>query len=163
MEILGLDALKSAVIILAVLLYWKFVYYKYHKKDFTPISFFVVGGCLVVYGFYAWYFEKIVSFENIKIIASIFLVFAAFSLSLVFFAIRRHGFIKEVDINLTWIKKHFGIVFAYLCIFLAFPVYVFIMLGTYRILGKECIIFWALIILAWAFSNIRLIKKGMLK
>ena len=159
MEIFGLEVLKSLAIILVVILYWKFVYYKYHKRDITPILFFVLGGALAIYGFYSWFFEKSVAFNDIAVLAYVFLAFAAISLSIVIIALRKHGFVKDVDITLTWIKKHFGKTIAYLCMPFALVIYVFIMFATYRILGKEYIIFWIMILGAWIKSGIVLLKK----
>jgi hypothetical protein len=163
MEIFGLDVLKSALLILAMILYWKFVYYKHHTEDITPISMILAGGCLVVYGSYSWLKLGSVSFSDISVLAHIFLLLALISFFILILELRKHGFVKDVDITLTWIKRNFGEITAYLCILLVLPVYVMIMFGTYSIFGKEHVVLWAMVILAWIKSNIVLLRKNPLK
>lgn len=163
MEILEFDVAKSISIILAVLLYWKFVYYKYHEKDITPISFIVGGGALAIYGFYAYYFEKSISFNNIVPTIYIFLAFAVFSFISLLFVVHKWGLHKGNDITLTWLKKTFPFVPYWFWMIAVLPAFFFIMIATYKFLAKEYILFWIMILLAWIRSNIRLYKNYILK
>lgn len=159
MEILGLDVLKSAIIIVIILLYWKFVYYKYHKK--APLSFFVIGGPFVIYGIYL-FAKGLVTFSDVAAISYIVLFFLIISFSLVLVAIKRHGLKSDVDLTLTWARKTFPFLPYWFWMIIS-PVLFFFVVSTYWLIGREYVIFWGMIFLAWIFSNRRLYRKEIAK
>jgi hypothetical protein len=163
MQILGLDVLKSVMIVLVVLLYWKFVYYKYHKNAITPISYFAIGALLVFIGFYAFFFEGSVTFENVRIIHYIIPAFLIVSFLMVIRGINKHGLDDDVDITLTWTRKTFPFIPFWIWMIIAFPALFFIAIATYAILGPEHIVFWSMIFLAWVASDRRLYQKRIAK
>jgi len=150
-------------IIVAVLVYWRFVYYKYHEKDFTPISFLVVGVPLLFYGIYAFFFEKSVVLNDIKLIFIVGIIFLIIAFILDFIGIKKHGLKRKLDITLDWYNKIFGKKSICVLIILSFPGFLFLMAGTFRIFGQEHLFFWGLIFLAWVFSDIRLLKNYVIK
>jgi len=163
MEIWGLDVLKSAMIIIVILLYWKFVYYKYHKKAITPILFFLAGGISFFIGIYTLINHR-VSFEDIKYVYYALMVFALFSFASVIYAVSKHGLNNDVDITLTWCKNVFPFVPYYFWMVVAiFPSFFFITFTTYYALGNEHVVLWAMIFIAWIRSNVRLYRKEVLK
>ena len=162
MEILGLNLIKSIIIIAIILFYWKFVYYRYHKKTYTPISFFVVGGILFFIGLYNFIKGNIV-IKDIIILYSICLVFLVVSFSFVIYAIQKHGLKKDVDITLTWTKKIFPFLPFWFWMLIAFPAIFFIMAATYFLIGPEHAVVWLMIFLAWIKSNLRLYNKEIVK
>lgn len=163
MEILQLNILKSLIIILFIILYWKFVYYPLHKKDYTPISFFVVGGILFFVGIYAFFFKKIINFENIKILYSILFIFLVVSFSMVVVGIKKHKLSSDVDITLTWAKRTFPFLPFWFWMIIAFPALFFVMVASNYLLGREHIVPWSMIFLAWVASNLRLYRKKLAK
>lgn len=163
MEIFGLNLVKSLIIIIVVLLYWKFVYYRYHRKLITPLSFVFVGGAIGLYGVYCWLIDKTVYYQNVKFLYFISVVFGIVSFSLVLVAMSKHKLKKDIDITLTWTDRILGRPFVYFMILIAFPAFFMIMLGTYVLLGKEHIILWIMIFLAWIASDIRLYRKEVMR
>jgi hypothetical protein len=163
MEILGLDVLKSVSIVLIVLLYWKFIYYRYHKDSYTPISFFIVGGTLFFIGIYAFFFENSVIFENIRILHYILPVFLIVSFAMVITGMHKHKLDSDVDITLTWTKKILPFIPFWFWMIIAFPVLFFVIIATYRLIGNEHVVIWSMIFLAWIASNRRLYKKRIEK
>jgi hypothetical protein len=154
-----MDLVKIILIIAVVGLYWKFVYYKYHGKDFTPISLCVGGGILFIYGFYLFFIKKSVFFQDVAILYFIMLIFAAMSYTLTVIGISKRGLSKNIDITLTWIKKFFPHIPPYFWyVFVDVPAFFFVLVATYGILGQEHIFFWGLILSAWVVSGIRLFK-----
>jgi len=162
-EMFGFNVIKSLAIILAVTLYWKFVYYKYHKKDITPISIFIGGIISIIIGFYGFFIDKSISFGDIIPVCAVSLVFLAFSFILIFIASRKYGLQKDIDITLTWIDKYLGRFWVYAAVVIAFPVFPFIIAGTYWLLGKEYIILWVLIGFAWFIDGPRILFRHILK
>jgi hypothetical protein len=162
MEIFGLNLLKSFIIITLIILYWKFVYYKYHKNIITPLSFVVYSAIIGGIGFYE-VIKGTIKFSDISLMFIIFSIWGLFSFFLVFVGWKKHGLIKKVDITLTFINKYFGRIFVYLAMIISFPVFYFDMAGSYYVFGKEYIIFWILILGAWIVSNIRLIRRAIIQ
>lgn len=163
MEIFGLDVLKSAIIIAVVLLYWKFIYYPYHKRDYTPISIFIIGATLFFIGIYAFFFEKSVILSDVLILYSIFFLFLAVSFTEVLIGIHKHGLRKDVDITLTWAKRVFPFVPFWGWMIIAFPALFFIPVATLKILGPEHVVFWGMVFLAWVASGLKLYRKEIAK
>ena len=161
MEIIQFNLIKSIIILLVVLLYWKFIYYKYHEEDYTPFSFFSFGAILFFIGLYEFIRSNVI-YSNITLIYGACLIFLVISFSLVIYGIKKRGLNKKVDITLTWTKKVFPFVPFWFWMIIAFPALFFIMLATYYLLGPEHIIFWAMVFLAWIASNVRLIRKILL-
>ncbi len=159
---------KAIIIVVAVLLYGAFVYYRFHYYDFTPISGIIAGGILFFIGLYAVFIEKSVSFRSIKTVCIIFLVFYIVSHILVIIGMQKHGLIKGVDITLTWVKNNLdflnaGNLIVYTAIFLIYFIFPFIVAGTYRLLGKEHVFLWMMIFSAWIASNIKLFVNYVLQ
>jgi hypothetical protein len=157
-----IDPLKSLIILGAILLYWKFVYYPFHKKDYTPISFFILGGGLFFYGVYIFLIGN-TTIQNIIVIYSTMCIFLLASFSLLFMAIRKHGLKTDIDITLTWAKKTFPFLPFWFWMIISFPAILFIQLATFDLMGEEHLILWGMIFLAWIFSNYRLARDFILK
>ena len=152
-----MNILKILLIILCVLLYWKFVYYKYHKRDFTPISYFIFGGILVILGIY-FFAKGWVSFSNVRIIYLLMAFSLLGAFTLVSYGVKKKGLVKDVDITLTWAKKTFPKISYHFWLILAFPAIFFMIISTRHILGEEFIFFWLMILLAHTASNYRLYR-----
>lgn len=158
MEIFGLDVLKSAVIILVVLIYWKFVYYKYHKEDFTPISVGSASVILVCIGIYALFFERSVVFAEISFLYYVLVVFLVGTCILEGIALSKHEMDKDIDITFSWLNRKLPFIPVWLWMTLAFPAFLFMIIATFKLFGKEYFVLWAMILLAWAASGVRLLK-----
>jgi len=153
-----MELLKSLIIVAVVLIYWKFVYYPYHKKDYTPISFFFIGGGLFFYGLYLFFNERVI-FSEISLVYYIMLGFLITSFTLLLISIKKSKLKTDIDITLTWAKKTFPFMPYWSWMIIAFPALFFILIATYGLLGQEHIAFWGMVFIAWIFSNLKLYKK----
>jgi len=158
MSLFDLDLIKSLIIILVVILYWKFIYYKYHTKPITPILFAIFGLILASVGFYYWFFKKIVLFKEIQPVGYILLLFITLSFIFILIGIKKHGLNPRLDITLSWVDKNFGRIFVYLTMIGTYPVLIFTMFTTFVLLGKEYIVFWIMIFIAWTISGIKVLR-----
>ena len=158
-----MNPLKIALIILGVLLYWKFIYYKYHTKPITPFLYFSVGGLLTLYGIWLFFIQKTITTIQIIPIYATTLIFLIVSFYLVVVAVKKHKLKKEIDITLTWAKKNFNFLPYEFWMIISAPAIFFIMISTYYLLGEEHITLWAMILLAWIFSNYKLTKNYLSK
>ncbi len=158
-----MDWIKGTVVIIIILLYWRFIYYKYHEKNFTPLSFVLYGGFAGIIGFYSLFILKTVKFSDYNWLFYILAGFAAISFSLVLIGWKKHSLISGVDITLHWIDKVLGRPFVYIAMLVTFPVFFFALAGSYTLLGKEHIFLWGMVILAWIKSNIRLFRHYILR
>jgi|APSaa5957512622_1039677.scaffolds.fasta_scaffold30499_1 hypothetical protein len=157
-----MDPLKSLIILGCMLLYWKFIYYPFHKKDYTPISFFVLGGGLFFYGCYG-FIQGVSNFHNIKFVYIIMVIFLACSFSLLLIAIKKHGLKTDIDITLTWAKKTFPFLPFWFWMIISFPAIFFVQLATFDLIGAEHIAIWVMVFIAWVFSNFRLTRNYILR
>jgi len=140
------------------LLYWKFVYYKYHKRDFTPISVGFVSIALVSIGIYAYYFEGSITFKEIAalwFICVIFLIGACIFEGILLYK-EGEKINKNIDITFTWLRKKMPFIPVWLYLLLSFPAFIFMLMATKRIFGEEYIILWIMVFIAWTFSTFRL-------
>ncbi len=153
--------IKEIIIVLVVILYWAFVYYPYHKRDYTPISIIVGGGILVFVGIYG-FVSGIVSIYNILSIAITLLVLMGISFILLLIAIRKHGLKTDIDITLTWIKRKLGKSWVNVALIIAYPSLFFVIAGTYVLLGKEYYVLWIMIFAAYIISNVKLFVRYIL-
>src|SRR3989344_3997005 len=151
------EYLKPVLIVLTVLIYWIFVYYPYHYSNYTAISFIVGGGILFFIGIYSLFFEKSFGFKEIKALYLTVLAFSIVSEILILIAFIKHGFVEEIDITWFWVYQNLGFPIAIFAILMSFISYLFILAGTYRILGKEHVYLWGMILIAWFVSNVRLL------
>lgn len=126
-----INILKSLIIIIVVLLYWKFVYYKYHRKNITPIT--LLTGALVssLFGLYELFINKSANFEDIKIIYFCILFWLIFHTIFILIGIKRHGLNKDIDITLTFLYSKFGKVFVIFTMIGSFILPIFMVFGTY--------------------------------
>ena len=157
-----MELLKLTIILLVILVYWKFVYYPFHKKDYTPISFFALGGGLFFWGLYKFINES-VTFSDIKTIYLLMCLFLTTSFFLLFIAIKKHTLKTDIDITLTWAKKTFPFLPYGFWMIISFPAIFFIQLATLDLLGPEHIALWGMIYLVWLASNYRLTKSFILE
>ena len=118
---------------------------------------------MAIYGAYNWLFQKTLSFQDISILYHISIVFLAVSFTFVFLGMKKHGLKKGIDITLTWTDKLLGKPFIYIIMIISFPAFIIILMGTYKILGQEHIIFWSMIFLAWVVSGYKLLTKYVLR
>jgi len=154
-----MNSAKITLIIAGVILYWKFVYYKYHRKNFTPISLCIGGGILFLYGLYLFSIKKSVIFQDVATLYFILVAFIAISFVLTIIGISKHGLNKNIDITLTWAKKMFPFIpYYFYYVFIDLPVFFFMLVATYGTLGQEHVFFWSLVLLAWVASGIKLYK-----
>ena len=149
--------IKVLIIILVFLFYWTFVYYRFHYSDFTPISVIVAGILLLVIGVRQFTIGNI-TLAEIKTVYLIGTLFLTLSYLLIAFAIKKHGLNKKVDITFVFLNKIGGKWLVYFFAALGFPSFLFIMAGTYYVIGQEHVYAWGMIFLAWAFSGIKLFK-----
>jgi len=163
MEILGLNLLKSLIIIIGMLLYWKFVYYKYHEAPGGPLNFIVWMTIFGLAGAYGLLISKTLIFQNFKIVFIIFALCYFLGTILVYTATKKHGLTKGIEITYNWIYRHTGKFFVYLMLVLIYPILFFTIAGTSFILGPEHVILWTMIFLAWIRSGYKLAKNYILK
>lgn len=157
-QIWGLNLIKSLIIILAVLLYWKFVYFKYHKAPWGPLNFVFFIGIFSSIGAYAFFSESVV-FQDFK---NVFIVYAAFyfiSTLLVYTAYKKHGLTSKIEITYSWIYWNFGKSAVYFVLILIYPALFFTIAGSRLIFGPEYIIIWILIFFAWIRSDIKIVRN----
>jgi hypothetical protein len=153
-----MEYIKSAIIIVAFILYWTFIYYRFHEHDFTPISIMAAGAFLIFLGGYG-FFTGNVAASDVKIIYMAGLFFLASSYVLVGLGTKKYGLKKEIDITLTFLNRLGGKWCVVVLSSLAFPLFFFMMAGSYRLLGPEHICGWGMIFLAWTASGIKLAKR----
>jgi len=153
---------KIIAILVLVVLYWIFVYYPYHYFIYTPISGLVVAGACVVYGFYCFFIEKSVRFDDVRIVSYLISAMSVIMLIFVNLAITKHGLSNNVDIMLTFFRDYLGMSFAYVGMVIAWPCLLFVGIATYRIIGKEHIYLWVMLFLAWLASNVKLLINFVL-
>lgn len=163
MEIFELNILKSFIIILVIILYWKFVYYKYHKKDITPITLLSCALVSSIIGLYELLIDKQIKFQQISIIYFAILFWLVFHTIFILIGIKRHGLNKDIDITLTFIYNKFGKIFVIFTMIGSFILPFFMVFGTYFLLGREHIILLAMIFLAWIASGLKLFFKKVIK
>jgi len=157
-SLFGLNLIKSLIIILVVLLYWKFVYYKYHKKPITPLLFAVLGSILAIIGFYFWFMDKGVRFKEIIPLFYVLLLFITLSFIFALIGIKKYDLNPKIDITLSWVDKTFGRIFVYLTMIGTYPVLIFNMIATFILLGKEYVVFWMMIFVAWTISGTKVLR-----
>ena len=163
MEILGLNLVRSIIIILIILLYWKFVYYPYHKKN-VNLSLFLSGTVILFFiGIYSFFFAKTVAFYDIAAIYSLIFIFMTGTVILEGISLKDHKLDGDVDLTLALFRQIMPFIPHWFWLIIAFPALFFIAAGTYTILGKEHVLFWAMIFIAWVFSDIRLYHKRIAK
>lgn len=150
--------IKILIIILVFILYWIFIYYRFHYSDFTPISLIVIGIFLAIFGGFKFFKDGNVNFIDIKIIYFIGVLFLAISYILILCSVKKHGLKKKVDITMTFLNKIGGKKLAVFMAILGFPSFFFMMAATYILIGPEHIYAWGMIFLAWSVSGIRLFK-----
>ena len=112
-------------------------------------------------GIYAFFKEKSVSFKEIKAIFIIVTLYEIATLVFILIAFLKHGLSHEIDLNFYWGVTTFGWYYAIGQI-LSFIANFFVIIGTRRLLGKEHIYFWIMILIAWSLSGIRLFYNYIL-
>ncbi len=155
--------MKIIAIVLAIVIYWKFVYYPYHYSSYTPISFVVAGAVLFFAGIYGLFIKKDVKFKDLKYLYYVILFFAVVSEVFILLAVLKHGLLPGIDITWAWIAVNLGNIPLILIILLSFPVYLIMLAGTYKLIGKEHVFIWGMICLAWIVSNYRLFVTYVIK
>lgn len=155
--------LKEVIIILGVLIYWKFIYYKYHSSKNAALVLLIPSIIALGIGLYSYFFEKNIFFSDIKIIYWILIILYTISLFLVFLAIRKHGIKPDIDRLSEWTYRIFGEEILFLGAISNYVLYFFILIGTYTILGREHIYLWIMIIGAWIVSQGKLFLRYVIK
>ena len=148
---------KAGLIVFAVALYWIFVYYRFHDLDYTPISFFIGGGILSLTGLHALFISKSVKFKEIKWAYIVLVIAQTICTALILAAMWKHGLTKDIDVVSEWTARTFGIYFLYFGMIAIYPIYALMLAGTYKLLKKEHIFFWGMILLAWTVGGTKLL------
>jgi hypothetical protein len=154
---------RAGAIVFAVALYWMLVYYRFHNTDYTPISFFAGGAILFLIGLHVLLVSKSVKFREIKWTYITLVIVYSISLTLILIAMWKHGLIKEIDVVSEWVARTFGIYFLYFGMAVIYPIFALMVAGTYKLLKKEHVFFWGMIILAWFVSMTKLLIHYVLK
>jgi len=154
---------KGIIILIVMLIYLLFIHYRIHFTIFGPLGAISIGAILFSLGFFAFFKEKKIKIKDIKILYIIGIIFLAISFTFISIATIKHGLIEKIDFFLTCTKNILGMPFVYIAMIIAFPAFFFIMIGSYRILGKEHIYGWIIIFIAWIISNIRLFINYVLR
>lgn len=148
---------KALVIISLVFIFWIFFYYRFHRTIYVPISLILGSGVLMFIGIYAFFIEKNVKFRNVKTTYIIMVILLLTAQILIFWGVFTQGLNQNVDITLTLMNKLLGMPVVYGFLAFCYIGIFFIIVGTRKIMGREYIYFWTLIILAYTISNIRLL------
>ena len=131
------------------------LYYKYHYTLYPLILIDTLGIFFLFYGIYAS-IKKQVKFKDIKWIFLILVIFLILDKIFVFTAASKHGLSPGVDIILTFGTEIFGKIFLYFQAIVPFIVILFILMGTYKLMGKYHVYPWVLILFMWALSGMKL-------
>jgi len=151
--------LKGIIIILIVLIYWKFIYYNHRTKDNAQFYVLIPAGIATLIGLYTYFFIERIAFSNINILFYTNVVYLSTGFILVFLASLKHGLKPKIDYTLSWFDKVFGRFFIYLSFIIAYPAFFFMITGTYKVFGEEHIYLWILILGAWTVSQTKLFLR----
>ncbi|MFH1420969.1 MAG: hypothetical protein ABIG30_03310 [Candidatus Aenigmatarchaeota archaeon] len=160
--------LTGILIIIAMLFYYKFIYYRYHESDVTPVTILILGIAAFFIGLF--YFlvspvSDIVLFRNIVPIHLAIVVYLFVSYYLVYrgYKKNRKHMNKHIDIMLTFAKRigMWKIIPALLVA--SFPAAFFIVYGSFIVLGYNNLLIWMMILVAWLLSNLRLMEYDVAK
>ncbi len=155
--------LKEVLIILAVLLYWKFIHYKYHQSKYGGFIALIPTTIAIIVGLYSYFFEKNILLFHFFVIYSIVAVYYLIGVIFISIASKKHGLSNKIDVIAEWTVRVFGKTFYAFALIVSLFLLFFSVVGTYRILGFEHIYLWAMIILAWSRSGIKLFRNYVIK
>lgn len=154
-----MEYLKILIIVAVILIYWAFIYYRFHRSDYTPISMLAGGLVLAAFGVYGLVNGK-VFLSDISLVYFVLLIFLTGSCVLVGSGSRKRGLSKQIDVTMTFWKKKANWIPRFFMVF-TYPLFLFMMLGTRFLLGPEHVFAWGMIFLAWTVSGIKLIRYIM--
>ncbi len=151
------------ILVIFIIFYWKCVYYKYHTSDITPISLFLLGLFLGVTGILFYFTGQIsttVLFENILPTYSILIAFMIVSYILIYIGYKdnKKHINKHIDVFLTFMKTHELWKIVPILLAASFPLVIFIVIGSYIVMGPDHIYIWAIVFVGWIGSNARLVN-----
>lgn len=155
--------LKAIFIILIVLIYWKFVYYKYHNTRQGALVLFIPSVISIIIGLYSYFFEDIFILSSIFIIYFIVLLYYLLGLIFIYISSKKHGLSKRIDVLAKWTDTRFGRVLLVITSIVSIPLLFFSVVGTYYLFGVEHIYLWIMIFFAWTRSGIRLVRNYVMK
>lgn len=143
----------------ATLTYTLFVFFPFHRKAFTPLSIIIASAIAGSLGI-ASFIRKEVLFQQVSLVFYILasLIFASLFFGL--FIYKKGGI--GIDITLNYISKKFGMKAVYLFALILIPASLFVVYGTYSLLGKEHIFFWTVVFIFGSVSSLRTIKETIL-
>ena len=156
-----LSMLKIFLIILAVLVYWKFIYYKYHNSKNGALVLIIPSAISMIVGLYAYSFENIFILYHMFVIYFIILFYYITGIILIYHASKKKGLNNKIDVLSEWVTRVFGRVLFIIGVIIVFPLLLFSVVGTYRIFGFEHIYLWIMIFFAWSRSGIKLFRNCM--
>jgi len=158
MEILNLSAPKSFVIFLGMLVFWKFFYYKYHKKLAVAIMLSSVSAIFCLIGIY-YAISNLFLTWDILALYYFFLICMSLTVILENLILMKHQMNNNIDITLTFFKKIMPFIPFWFWFAIAFPALFFIIVGANVIFGKEYIILGIMVSGAWVASLTRLFRR----
>jgi hypothetical protein len=147
-------------IVASLLILWNFfVYFPFHKRPITLLTFILVLVPLIVGGAYLLIIKKVI-FSNIRYISYFWFFSITMAFIIEFFACKKHS-LEEVDIFLGYCKRKIGFWIVPILIPLSSIVFL-AFVSTYYIFGKNHFYAWIPIFIFWIISGIRLIKYRVL-
>jgi len=146
-------AYKIFLIVFAVLLYWVLIYYPYHDTDVAPLTLIFGGAVLFLIGIYAFFFEKSVKFNDVKIAFIFLFIIGIVDIAFMVISMMHHGVLDSIDKTIFLVYKYTGIYGVITMYLLSYPSYFFMLIGSHRALGKEYIYLWIMILLALIHSG----------
>ena len=152
------EIIKPIIIVLVVTIYWALVYYKYHYTSPGPLTLVLGGfvvGCVGLYGL----LSGKATFEDIKILYYALVIFYIICHILLLFGFKKYGIKSKVDITAEWIKRNLGTAYVFIGMVSLYFLIIFVLLGTFTLLGKDHIYLWILILGAWTVSNTKLTMR----
>lgn len=155
-------AFSWIVLIIFILFFWKFVYYRYHETILsTAVLVFLatfLGAVGIVYTA-AGRLAVGTLVSNIAVIYIPLAILASSSYAIIFSGYKKNKnhMNKHIDITITLFKKLGFWKEIPVALLLSLPLFLLIVIGSYAVLGAGNIYVWILVMAGWIASDVRVV------